>query len=201
MSTPDWIKFFTEIDQNQTFQNLIVGKIDARGTQVYRGSNGKVYLATDHISRGWDYQKLILSEIYKKFGSRRHLPEIAYLGQYGNLDVFEMKYYRTLEPEDWEYENANDQLMLIQRFTGQFEPIYNNEELEKLYLMEPDEDARWDWMSVLDSINFVAKFVSENYPNCYLEIDSWFDNFALNYRIGSTEIILLDVLSVRCNHE
>jgi len=201
MSTPDWIKTFTEIDQNQTFQNLIVGNINTHGTQVYRGSNGKVYLATDHISNGWDYQKLILSEIYKKFGSKQHLPEIAYLGQYHNLDVFEMKYYRTLEPENWEYENANDQLMLLQRFTGQFEPIYNNEELEKLYLMEQDEDARWDWMSVLDSINFVAKFVSENYPNCYLTIDSWVDNFALNYRFGSSEIILLDVLSVRCNNE
>ena len=202
MSTPNWIKHFAEIDQNQTFHNLIVGNIDTEGTQVYRGSNGKVYLATDHVSRGWDYQKLILSEINKKFGSQKHLPEIAYLGKYRDLDVFEMIYYRTLEPQDWDYEDANNQLMLVDNISGRFEPRYNDEELEELYSMELDEDARRHWISVVDSINWVAKFVSENYPNCYVEIDSWFENFALDYRgrVNPT-LILLDVLSVRCNNE
>ena len=215
--TPNWIKSFAEIDQNQIFENLIDEDRSTDGTQVYRGSSGKVYLATNHISRGLDFQKLILSEINKRFGPQRHLPEINYLGKYGmgqwvdpfhvsqdgDLDVFEMKTYRTLEPEEWDWEDANDQIALLQNFNlvTPLKVQLSDENIEQVYFKEADDDKRWDWADVVDAMKMVVTFVSENYPNCYVELDTWTDNFALNYKYGQPELILLDVLSVRCENE
>ena len=53
------------------------------------------------------------------------------------------------------------------------------------------------WFEIATTINQFFNFVKDKYPNCYIQLDTFMDNFAVN----KGDLIFLDVLSVRCKNE